>query len=98
MPVRLRVERIDVLAVLRGGLGQRLPAGSQDLVLDPLHVGRALGFALAIACGRVEAGTGLVIDQFERVGGGLPAQRCLLRERLDQQLGRAGNLHRLRLT
>ncbi len=98
MPVGLRVERIDVLAVFRSGLGQRLPTGGQDLVLDPLHVGRALGFGLAIACCRVDAGTGLVINQFERVGGGLPAQCGLLRERLDQQLGRAGDLHRLRLT
>ncbi|NKF67595.1 hypothetical protein GO296_04878 [Ralstonia solanacearum] len=97
MPVGLGVERIDVLAVFCGRLGQGLPARGQDLVLDPLHVGRTLGLGLAVTRGGVDAGARLVIDQLQRIGRGLLAQRRLLREGSDQQLGRLGDLHRLRL-
>ena len=97
MPVGLGVEGVDVLAVLRERLGQRLALGGQDVVLDTLHVGTALFLGLALPGGGVLARLRFLIDQAKCLGRRLTAQRGLLGERLGEQLGGLGDLRRLGL-
>ena len=92
MPVGLGVERVDVLAVLGQRLRERLALGGQNVVLDPLHVGAALLLGLALPCSGVLARLRFLIDQAQRFGGGLTAQRRLLGQRLGEQLGGLGDL------
>ena len=85
MSVGLGVERVDVLPVLGQRLRHRLALGRQDFVLDTLDVGRALGFGLSVTACRFDLGPRLAVDQFQRVGRGLPPQRGLLGQRIGQQ-------------
>jgi hypothetical protein len=97
MPVGLGVEGVDVLAVLGERLRHRLALGGQDVVLDTLHVGAALFLGLALPGGGVLARLRFLIDQAERLGRGLTAQRRLLGQRLGEQLRRLGDQRRFGL-
>jgi hypothetical protein len=91
MPVGLGVKRIDVLPVLGQRLRHRLALGGQDVVFNPLDVGATLFLGLALAARRLDPGLGLIVNEFQRVCRGLPAQRGLLGQGIGQQLRRLGD-------
>ena len=95
--VRLGVELIDVLTVLGRRLHHGLALGRQDLVFDAGDVGRAFLLRLTIATGGIDPRLGLIIDELERVGRRLPAQRSLLGQGITKQLRRLGYQRRFRL-
>ena len=73
VPVRLGIQGIDVTPILGERLRHRLTLGREDLVLDPLDVGRSLSLCLPLATGSVDPGCRLLIDERHRLGRGLPA-------------------------
>jgi hypothetical protein len=90
MPVGLGVERVDVLPVFGGAcvIVWRLVARISFSTRWTL-ARRSSSVCPWRRAARPEHG--LVVDQFQRVRGGLPAQRCLLGQCIGEQLRRFGD-------